>query len=206
MPATRQSRPKRPVRKRKGRENSKEVLIFAISLFAIFLLIAVNQFSNPQVSPIPANSPQAYFENNAPYAQKVGHSYSLYPSVMLAQSALESDFGRSTLSKDYNNFFGIKGKGSAGSASLTTKEFTDQGWVEITDSFRAYRTPLHSFQDYAKLITSYERYAPVVNAKSPQEACYALGQSGYATDPNYGQKLTTMIDEYHLEQYDQIPS
>ena len=54
------------------------------------------------------NYRQAYIAETEKLAVKVAKKYDLLPSVMIAQSILESNWGRSELSQEYNNYFGIK--------------------------------------------------------------------------------------------------
>lgn len=98
------------------------------------------------------------------------------------QSALETGNGSHAPG---NNYFGIKG----GSNSLGTKEFINGKWVSAKDSFRGYKSQQESADDYVKFLLSNKRYAEVLKSGSIGEAISAMGSSGYATDPDYAQKL-----------------
>ena len=45
-------------------------------------------------------------------------------------------------------------------------------------------------------------YQAVLSADNYVEAAQALQQRGYATDPNYAQKLISLIKTYNLDKYD----
>lgn len=144
----------------------------------------------------------------APTAIALGKQYGLFPSIMLAQAILESDWGRSGLaSAPYYNLFGIKSPdGDTSGVVFNTQE--DDGYGNlyiIRDSFRRYNNITESMYDYAKLFTStpfLERhYANFLNAGTVQEAAAALTGT-YATDTRYGQSLMNIIVAYNLLQFD----
>jgi len=111
--------------------------------------------------------------------------------VILAQSALESDWGRTV--KD-NAYFGIKGKSPTGhSTTFTTHEVTLSGQrVSEVDAFRAYASYAEAADDYASLI---QRKYPAAFAfsKDPGKFADTVARQGYATDPGYARKLKSII-------------
>ena len=73
--------------------------------------------------------------------------------------------------------------------------------------FRVYDSWSDSIRDHTKLMltgtdTNKQNYDRVVKASNYQEAAKALQDSGYATDPNYAQKLISVIKTYKLYNYD----
>ena len=70
--------------------------------------------------------------------------------------------------------------------------------------FRAYDSFNESIEDHAKLLGTASRYKKVVQAKDYIEACYEVWKAGYATDPNYPNKLINIIEQYELQQYDDL--
>ena len=105
-----------------------------------------------------------------------------------AQSALETGYGKHLAGG--NNYFGIKGKGS----TQSTQEYDPATgkMVTIKDSFRQYGNMGDSAADYVKFLHENPRYAGILAAKTPEEAIQLQGKSGYATDPQYGQKLASI--------------
>lgn len=77
------------------------------------------------------------------------NKYKILPSITIAQSILESNWGESELSSKYNNLFGIKANNSwkGKYVNIETSEYYDQ---VITDKFRVYKTKSESIQDHAK--------------------------------------------------------
>lgn len=182
-------------------QKSQERSFFLFLGFLCLLLFL--SFRSPSIQgPINSESPQAFFEAMAPDVQKLTRGTGLFPSVVLAQAALESDFGRSVLAHDHHNYFGIKAIGYEAQTSLETKEYINGQWLVYKEPFRTYPSPYRSVQDYVKLLTSLDRYLIVLESQNPEEAAYALMTAGYATDPAYGTKLIQMIADYDLKRFD----
>ncbi|WP_328803162.1 LysM peptidoglycan-binding domain-containing protein [Ruoffia halotolerans] len=147
------------------------------------------------------------------YAKQIAAENDLYASVMIAQAALESGWGNSTLSKAPNyNLFGIKGEYNGNSVVKDTLEDDGSGeYYQIKDSFRRYDNYGESLTDYASLLTGdndvnnwrYNFYSGVrySNTNSYQDATAHL-TGRYATDTRYGDKLNRIIAENNLTQYD----
>lgn len=152
----------------------------------------------------------AFFDTISSHAVKVAGEYNLYPSVMMAQAALESGWGSSTLSKAPNhNMFGIKGDYKGQSVTMQTSEYTNGRWIRIPQKFRKYPSFAESFEDNAKVIrkgpswnSSYYKNVWVENAASYKDATRALTGT-YATDPGYAGKLNNIIEKYGLDRFDQ---
>ena len=54
---------------------------------------------------------------------------------------------------------------------------------------------MEAISDYIKLLTNNPRYAQVASASTPEQAAHALQKAGYATDPNYADKLVSVIQK-----------
>jgi flagellar protein FlgJ len=112
------------------------------------------------------------------------------PSLaLLAQSALETGWGASTPG---NNLFGIKAVAGQSATVTTTAEFQNGQLVPQAASFAAYPSPDQSIQHYIQLIES--RYAAAVGSPSVAQYAASLQAGGYATDPNYAQKITNIAN------------
>lgn len=137
-------------------------------------------------------------------AQKVGMEYDLYPSVIIAQAALESNWGASDLAqKPYHNLFGVKGDFNGRSVRQPTIEYTKEGKsVKIQDFFRWYENDYQSLCDYAETLND-PLYIGVHRGQAAnfREATHAL-LGKYATDPHYDRKLNRVIQTYQLTKYD----
>jgi len=155
---------------------------------------------------------QEYVDRYLPIAQKVEQETGIPALVQLAQSALETGWGASTPG---NMFFGIKAKYpyTGKRQLLKTKEIHPTANVQypavhsvtkmesgkylyvVSDYFRAYDSPINSFRDYAYLIKGSERYREALKYKDdPVMFAKAIAQAGYATDPDYFNKIKKLID------------
>lgn len=174
----------------------KRALVLAMAFVAALLF-----FLRPRYEPDRASiqSREDFFAEFAPLAQEVGKKYDLYPSVILAQAAVESNFGESELSKQYNNYFGIKGEGVV----LPTMEMEGETEKMVKDDFRTYGSARESFFDYGKLIAKAPRYEAVRRAESAEAYAKALHPAGYSTNPHYGDILIRTIKAYNLKAYDE---
>ena len=122
-----------------------------------------------------------------------------------AQSSIETGYGKSTAGG--NNYFGIKDFSGKGGNQQTTQEWdAKQGkMVTIKDSFRKYNSMEESAGDYIKFLKQNSRYKDVLNAGSTEEAIVAQGKTGYATDPNYVNKLAWVQSAANGKQAVNIP-
>src|SRR5699024_6085391 len=116
-----------------------------------------------------------FIQRVEPTAKEVEQTHGVRPSLLIAQAALESDWGNSGLSKESNNYFGIKGSYGR---EYATKVYYEDEWVIIQTSFKVYISMKVSIIDYANLIdngTSWDAnfYKEVKEAGDYKEAAYA---------------------------------
>ena len=138
-------------------------------------------------------TPEEFQQQYMPFAQSVSKRTGLDPRLVLAQAALETGYGRSAPN---NNFFGIKSHGQSGGNTLMTQEFEGGQMVNTPQSFRGYEGPEQSFQGYADFILNNPRYGDVMAQNDLAGQIGAMGQSGYATDPNYASKLSSIAQRF----------
>jgi len=124
-------------------------------------------------------------------ATNVFGNNSVLRDLSVAQAVLESGLtGKpSALATQYNNLYGIKGHGTAGSAVMRTREVSGAGASYYTNAgFAANHSLEDSVAQHAELMGR-TRYQGVMTAKSLEEAAIAVQRAGYATDPQYAAKL-----------------
>ncbi|MDR0606389.1 MAG: glucosaminidase domain-containing protein [Bacteroidales bacterium] len=125
-----------------------------------------------------------------------------FPSVVIAQGAVESNWGRSDLSTKYNNYFGIK-KGSDWTGkvvNMQTGEVYDGQTVSVSSYFRVYNNIEQSLRDRISLLEKH--YTKALSSTTPEAQIAAL--SGYATAPNYYNTVISIIDDNNLRNFDNI--
>ena len=145
---------------------------------------------------------QAFINQVAPGAVAAQHTYGVPAAVTIAQAIDESAWGQSTLATRDNNLFGIKGTGPAGSDSLPTQEFQNGEWVTTTAPFRVYDNIAESIDDHGKLLATSGSYTAAMAASNAPNS-FAQALTGvYATDPNYGANLISLMRRYNLYRFD----
>ncbi|GEL15495.1 N-acetylmuramidase [Pediococcus cellicola] len=190
--------------------------VISVMLIVGMLIVLVAQLvprlttttTNSTTSDLSTANHQQFIRTIAPYAQKMHKQYGILPSITIAQAILESDWGTSQLSKSYNNYFGIKGTIYQTTKEMKTQEFVNGKWVTVTARFRVYNNWQESVRDHTLLFVNgtnwnKNQYRSVLSAKDYQTAAKALYEDGYATDPDYSQKLISLIQTYQLQKYDQ---
>ncbi|HKR36142.1 MAG TPA: flagellar assembly peptidoglycan hydrolase FlgJ [Steroidobacteraceae bacterium] len=160
--------------------------------------------ATPQAqAPTPvASSKDDFLRTMRPHAEQAAREIGVDPDALLAQAALETGWGRSVPCNAQGdcsfNLFGIKAgsQWSGATVNVPTLEFEEGIPVRKVERFRAYDSAADSFRDYAALIRDSSRYASARGAGDNVEAfAAALQQGGYATDPNYAQKIAAVADE-----------
>lgn len=146
-------------------------------------------------------SPDKFVRLIGPAAKESMARTGVPASVTIAQAALETGWGGSTIG-DARNLFGIKGTGPAGSVSKSTREFLNGRYVTVQAKFRAYNSWSESIDDHSKLLLT-ARYRPAMSYKdNPDMFATQLQRCGYATDPGYAKKLISIMKAHNLYQYD----
>lgn len=142
---------------------------------------------------------------NKVFAQaKLVNTHGLFMSVLLAQAALESGWGKSTLASKYNNLFGVKAGSnwSGETVSLNTKEIINGSSQNVTAKFRVYPSWRASIQDRCNLLKSLSRYKLALNAQTADEQARLLQAAGYATATNYAQSIINTMQSNNLYEFD----
>jgi LysM repeat protein len=158
-------------------------------------------------SPVGANWAQARFILSvAPAARKSERQTGIPASVTVAQAILESEWGRSRLSRENHNYFGIKARGREGTAGVAwydTWEVVGGANVQVRAPFRAYRSMADSFLDHGQFFLENPRYGQALAARDDARAfAREIANAGYATDPAYSGKLIGLMDRFNLYSYD----
>jgi peptidoglycan hydrolase FlgJ len=145
------------------------------------------------------SSREEFVDELWPAAQAAGAELGVDPRSLLAQAALETNWGRSMPQHADGstsfNLFGIKaGERWTGKAAVAnTIEIENGVAVNHRERFRAYDSPAESFRDYVSLLRNNPRYADALNTGGDTRAfATALQRAGYATDPSYAQKVMSI--------------
>ncbi len=149
----------------------------------------------------PTAAQSGFVQRFGDVAARVEQSSGIPASFMIGQAGHETGWGRREINHADGstsfNLFGIKAtpgwKGKV--AEVTTTEYVDGVPRKTVAKFRAYNSYEESFRDYARLISESPRYAQVrQQTGSVQAFASGLQRAGYATDPDYANKLSRAIN------------
>lgn len=172
---------------------------FSLSIFVI-LLIHINAIAQSDVT-------TAYIEQYRHIAIGEMERVQIPASIKMAQAILESNSGRSTLSRQSNNHFGIKcGKSWTGREVYHEDDDYDQDGLLTRSCFRAFDDPAESFYEHSAFLANpySKRYKFLFDLDIYDYKAWARGlkKAGYATDPKYPSKLINLIEKYRLYELD----
>ena len=147
---------------------------------------------------------QRFIEQVMPHAQAAARELGVDPRAVVAQAALETGWGTSQpadSSGNSHNLFGIKAGASwhgASAASDTTESSSGLPGTENA-GFLSYEDIAESVADYVRVIRDNPRYAAALNTGGDVRAfATALQKGGYATDPEYANKLVAVAERLGL--------
>lgn len=150
------------------------IYITLVSVLSSVLLVSASAQSLPRISWTTPEAPEQFIEIIQPYALWVQEAYGIPAAALIAQSALETGWGRHV---PRNNLFGI------------TKQGRLKGYSSILDSFL----------DYVSVITRLSRYKLARSLyHNPEAYILALKLAGYAEDPRYAEKIIQIMRDYRL--------
>ncbi|MEH6442282.1 MAG: flagellar assembly peptidoglycan hydrolase FlgJ [Oceanospirillaceae bacterium] len=151
-------------------------------------------------------SAQEFVDNLMPLAQSVAKELGVDPKVMLAQAALETGWGKHMVrdgsGQNSYNLFNIKAGGSwdGEAKAANTLEFKNGVMVKEVAKFRSYDSYEASFKDYVKFLKESPRYQEAISAAAdPQKYLQLLQKAGYATDPKYADKISSIYNSDIIE-------
>lgn len=129
-----------------------------------------------------------------PHAVRAADKLGVEPEVLVAQSALETGWGehvrRTVDGSNSYSLFGIKAdhRWQGDQVSVSTLEFRDGTMQREKSQFRAYDCVAEAFEDYVEFIQSSPRYESALE-KADKSYVESLQEAGYATDPDYADKI-----------------
>lgn len=150
----------------------------------------------------PAKSVSGFIRSVVPLATEAARKLGLEPEVLVAQAALETGWGKHTITKadgsNSHNYFGIKASHDwdGDVVRVRTHEFINGRAFKVNADFRAYPDPAAAFDDYVKFLNSHPRYASTLqHGGDPERFAAGLSAAGYATDPRYAEKILALRDQ-----------
>lgn len=149
-------------------------------------------------------TPQDFIKAVSPAARESAAKTKIPASFTVAEAALESAWGASQLARQGFNLFGVKADAAWKGAVLTmpTREYLKGTWVIVQARWRKYNDWLGSIQDHAAFLLTNPRYKPAFQHADGEGFARAVAAAGYATDPQYAQKIISIIRTHKLAELD----
>ena len=174
---------------------AKAVAVMAPVKVALPPVAAVKEINHLEIE-----SPEDFVKQVWPYAQETAKELGVDPRVLIAQAALETGWGK-YISQDHKgnssfNMFNIKAdqRWDGDKVTISTIEFSNGIPRREKAQFRAYNSIQDSFNDYADFVKSNPRYKPALEqAANSEQYIDELHQAGYATDPEYSDKIKNIL-------------
>jgi len=152
-------------------------------------------------------SPEDFVRHLYPIAEQAAERLGVDPRMMLAQTALETGWGRHMIPREDGsnsfNLFGIKAdqRWDGEAAEVSTLEYRNGTPRQERWAFRAYDSFEQSMQDYVDFLTANPRYKQALQKTDDAQAfAKGLQRAGYATDPQYANKIVNIMDGSTLNQ------
>lgn len=168
-------------------------MLVAISTAALLMISATLTAAGQQ------QTREEYIEKYKNAAMQYMKTHGIPASITLAQGCLESANGNSDLAVKANNHFGIKCHNDWKGPTYY-KKGDDPG----KSCYRKYRNAADSYKDHSDFIRYGQRYAFLFDLEITDYKGWSHGlkKAGYATDPQYAQKLIKIIEDYQLYRFD----
>ncbi len=174
----------------------------AVAPVAAAAAVSADSSSSSAVTyPARFESPEQFVQTLLPMAEKVAGELGVDPKVLLAQAALETGWGRYVIQRgaggSSHNLFNIKAdsRWDGDRAQVGTVEFRDGVARKERAAFRVYESYEQSFRDYVDFLKNSSRYqGALAEAANPYRYLQELQEAGYATDPEYANKISRIFD------------
>lgn len=149
-----------------------------------------------------AETPADFVERLLPFAQRAASQLGTDAKVLLAQAALETGWGKYVLADQHgassNNVFNIKAKAgwTGETVAVQALEYRDGVAVREQSQFKKYAHLADSFDDFVELVKTSPRYREALEAATDAEQFVrSLHAAGYATDPQYTDKVMSVYQD-----------
>jgi LysM repeat protein len=164
-----------------------------LTCVALLMLLAARAMAQDAFS----DKAKKYIDQYASLAMLEQKKNGIPAAVTLGQGILETEAGTSELMTEANNHFGIKCKNGWQGETFT---HTDDAPNEC---FKKYKCAADSYRDHSEHLKRNPRYSPLFSLKETDYASWAvcLKKCGYATNPQYAQRLIKIIEDYNLQKY-----
>lgn len=180
------------------------VVIFAL---CILLPLVIKAPTDDNARPVKVDySQKEFIEQLAPTAKELSKTYGVATSLLLAQAAYESDYGSSLLAVKYHNLYSLPAQAGQEHIRLKDQVYRRGRWQMQKVNFAIYDSWAASMSAYLDGLQQGQwgsnTYKQVAGTTSNQVAAEALQKAGISSDPDYANKLLSIIESNQLSQYD----
>lgn len=146
------------------------------------------------------DSKETFVRDLWPHASEVAAELGVDPEVLIAQAALETNWGKKVIKDQQGestlNLFGIKADDywQGHRAQVSTLEYRGGIAQREQATFRSYESRSDSMKDYANFLMKNPRYQQALSHVTDGEKfLQELQRAGYATDPAYADKISDIM-------------
>lgn len=152
----------------------------------------------------PSGFRSTFLTSLSPAVLTAARAHRVPPSVTLAQAILESGWGRSGLTRDHHNLFGVKAGRSAQKVRMASHEHMRGRLRPSHQTFRRYASKAQSIWDHAELLGSDRRYAHARGHWTDWRAFLEAIAPRYASSPTYVPAVAKLVELYELDRWDNL--
>ncbi|HIF9099765.1 TPA: flagellar assembly peptidoglycan hydrolase FlgJ [Photobacterium damselae] len=155
----------------------------------------------PQPEPGRFDSPEGFVAHMKPYAFKASRVLGVDPAMLIAQAALETGWGKKVIQNaagSSHNLFNIKADPRWGGNKVATRTLEYHNGIAVQENaaFRSYHSYQESFDDFVQFLRQNPRYGTALkHTTDPSRFVKEIHNAGYATDPNYSQKVLAVMNK-----------
>lgn len=152
-------------------------------------------------------SPQQFIDTILPLAKRIAVPAGIEPLALVAQSALETGWGKKVIRQEDGsssyNLFGIKAdsRWDGEKTTVGTLEYKDGLPSKQKSDFRSYDGYESSMKDYVNFVQGPRYSEALANGGDPVQYANELQRAGYATDPEYANKIEAILNSDWLSQH-----
>ena len=189
-------------RRSRARSQSSTLPVVAAGALILLVLQVLQTQRAPNLPTALTDEQRLFIGQVGGVARRLRPEVGLPPSLVTAMAINETGWGQSSLSRRAHNYFGIKAPPGQGVVE-PTQEVIEGRWVTVWARFRAYPSLEESVRDLGHFLRANPRYDAVwPTVINPRLTARTLLAAGYATDPDWADKLIRLIDGYNLEALD----
>jgi len=150
--------------------------------------------------------PEEFIAAIAPMAKACMAKSGIPASFTIAQGAIESGWGTAKTTVNAHNLFNIKADSSwhGPTWQMASEEVIAGKTVVQPAKWRLYPDWQACIDDRPLFLRTNRRYANCFSAKTPEEWAHAIAAAGWATDPNYADKIIATMCARNLQQFDKL--